>query len=106
MNAVIDYTFAPNGQMSPAVSIVTLTAVTVDGISLGNVTVQHGSTGITQFSDANGNVQVNALQQNGFPAGTLQSVAVNDKGRVVGTYSNSRTTHLAHATLAHSNHIA
>src|SRR4029078_8579967 len=89
LHAGIDQPFAPNGQMSPAVSIVTLTAVTVDGISLGNVTVQHGSTGITKSSDANGNVQVNALQQNGFPAGTLQSVAVNDKGRVVGTYSNS-----------------
>jgi len=105
LNAGIDYTFAPNGQMSPAVSIVTLTAVTVDGISLGNVTVQHGSTGITQFSDANGNVQVNALQQNGFPAGTLQSVAVNDKGRVVGTYSNSRTIDLAQITLANFNGV-
>ena len=105
LNAGIDYTFAANGQMSPAVSIVTLTAVTVDGISLGNVTVQHGSTGITQFSDANGNVQVNALQQNGFPAGTLQSVAVNDKGRVVGTYSNSRTIDLAQITLANFNGV-
>src|SRR6185436_3331296 len=105
LNAGIDYTFEPTGQMSPAVSIGTLTAVTVDGISLANVTVQHGSTGITQFSDANGNVQVNALQQNGFPAGTLQSVAVNDKGRVVGTYSNSRTIDLAQITLANFNGV-
>ena len=94
-NAGVDYTFAANGQMSPAVPIVTLTGVTVDGVSLGNVVLQHGSSGLTQFADANGNVQVNALQQNGFPAGTLQSVSVNDKGRVVGTYSNSRTIDLA-----------
>ena len=85
-NAGIDYTFAANGQMSPAVPIVTLPGVIVDGVSLGTVVLQHGSSGLTQFADANGNVQVNALQQNGFPAGMLQSVSVNDKGRVVGTF--------------------
>jgi hypothetical protein len=99
-NAGVDYTFAANGQMSPAVPIVTLSGVTVDGVSLGTVVLQHGSGGLTQFADANGNVQVNTLQQNGFPAGILQSVSVNDKGRVVGTFSNSRTIDLAQITLA------
>ena len=91
--------------MSPAVPFVTLPGVTVDGVSLGTVTLQHGSTGLTQFADANGNVQVNTLQQNGFPAGVLQSVSVNDKGRVVGTYSNSRTIDLAQITLANFNGV-
>jgi flagellar hook protein FlgE len=104
-NVGTDYTFAANGQMAPAVPLVALTGVTIDGVSLGNVTIQHGSTGITQFADANGNVQVNALQQNGFPAGVLQSVSVNDKGRVVGTYSNSRTIDLAEITLANFNGV-
>jgi flagellar hook protein FlgE len=104
-NAGVNYTFAANGQMTPPVSLVTLNNVVVDGISLGNLVLQHGSNGITQFADANGNVQVNALQQNGFPAGTLQSVSVNDKGRVVGTYSNSRTIDLAEITLANFNGV-
>jgi flagellar hook protein FlgE len=104
-NAGIDYTFAANGQMSPAVPIVTLSGVTVDGVSLGTVVLQHGSSGLTQFADANGNVQVNTLQQNGFPAGILQSVSVNDKGRVVGTFSNSRTIDLAQITLANFNGV-
>ena len=104
-NAGIDYKFAPNGQMSPSVPFVTLPGVTVDGVSLGDHVLQHGSTGLTQFADANGNVQVNALQQNGFPAGVLQSVSVNDKGRVVGTYSNSRTIDLAQITLANFNGV-
>ena len=82
---------------------VTLNNVTVDGVSLGNRQLMHGSGGLTQFADPNGNVQVNLLQQNGFPAGTLQSVSVNDKGRVVGTYSNSRTIDLAEITLANFN---
>jgi flagellar hook protein FlgE len=104
-NAGVDYKFAANGQMSPAVPFVTLPSVTVDGVSLGSLVLQHGSTGLTQFADANGNVQVNELQQNGFPAGTLQSVSVNDKGRVVGTYSNSRTIDLAQITLANFNGV-
>lgn len=104
-NAGIDYTFAANGQMSPAVPLVTLASVTVDGVSLGSIVLQHGSSGLTQFADANGNVQVNTLQQDGFPAGTLQSVSVNDKGRVVGTFSNSRTIDLAQITLANFNGV-
>jgi flagellar hook protein FlgE len=48
-------------------------------------------------------VKVNLLQQNGYPAGELQSVAVNDKGRVVGSYSNGRTIDLAEITLADFN---
>jgi flagellar hook protein FlgE len=102
-NVGVDYTFAPNGQMSPSIAFVSLTGVTIGGVSLGNITLQHGTNGITQFSDANGNVQVNALQQDGFPAGVLQSVSVDDRGRVVGTFSNSRTIDLAEITLANFN---
>jgi flagellar hook protein FlgE len=102
-NVGIDYTFGANGQMVPLVATVTLPNVVVDGVSLGSLTIVHGSGGITQFSDPNGNVQVNLLQQNGYAAGVLQSVSVNDKGRVVGTYSNSRTIDLAEITLANFN---
>jgi class II flagellar assembly regulator FliX len=50
-------------------------------------------------------VQVNAFQQNRFPAGVLQSVSVNDKGGMVGIYSNSRTIDLAQIRLANFNGI-
>ncbi|MEW6450827.1 MAG: flagellar hook-basal body complex protein [Pseudomonadota bacterium] len=99
-NAGVNYTFSANGQMTPVVSSTTLSGVTVDGVSLGDINVNFGSGGVTQFADPNGNVQVNLLQQNGFAAGTLQTVAVNDKGRVVGTYSNGRSLDLAEITLA------
>ncbi len=100
VNAGTDYTFGANGQLSPAITSVALTGVTVDGASLGNIQLVHGSAGITQYADASGGVQVNQLQQNGFPAGQLQSIAVNDKGRIEGTYSNGRTLDLAEITLA------
>ncbi len=102
-NVGINYTFAANGQMSPLVANVSLSNVVVDGISLGTVQIVHGAGGVTQFADPNGNAQVNLLQQNGFPAGELQSVSVNDKGRVVGAYSNGRTIDLAEITLANFN---
>jgi flagellar hook protein FlgE len=99
-NVGTDYTFGPNGQLSPAINAITLSNVTVNGVSLGDVRLVHSTGGITQFADSNGTVQVNMMQQNGFAAGSLQSVAVSDKGRIVGTYSNGRTIDLAEITLA------
>ena len=102
-NAGINYTFAANGQMDPEVTSVTLNNATINGTNLGNLVISHGSGGVTQFADPNGNVQVNLVQQNGYPAGALQSISVNDKGRVVGTYSNGRSLDLAEITLANFN---
>lgn len=102
-NAGVNYTFGANGQMSPLISNVTLNNVNVNGVALGDIQLVHGSGGLTQFADSNGNVQVNLLQQNGFSAGELQSVSVSDKGRIVGSYSNGRTIDLADITLANFN---
>lgn len=99
-NVGTDYTFGANGQLNPAVNSITLSNVTVNGTSLGDIRLVHSTSGITQFADSNGTVQVNLMQQNGYAAGQLQSVAVSDKGRVVGTYSNGRTVDLAEITLA------
>jgi flagellar hook protein FlgE len=102
-NAGVNYSFGSNGQMNPLVATLALNNVTVDGISLGTVQLVHGSGGVTQFADPNGNAQVNLLQQNGFPAGELQTVSVSEKGRIVGSYSNGRTIDLAEITLANFN---
>ncbi len=102
-NAGADYTFGANGQLNPAVNSVTLSGVNVDGITLGDIRLVHNTSGITQFADSNGTVQVNQLQQNGYSAGQLQSVSISDKGRIVGTYSNGRTVDLAEITLANFN---
>jgi flagellar hook protein FlgE len=98
-NAGVDYKFDPNGQMNPSVPSVALTALTVDGHLVGDVTINHGANGMTQFADTNGVAQVNTLTQNGFAAGTLNSIAVNDKGRIVATYSNGRTVDIAEIPL-------
>ena len=102
-NVGVNYKFDPNGQMNPLIANTALNNVTVNGISLGTVQIVHGSGGLTQFADTNGTAQVNLVQQDGFPAGSLQSVSISDKGRVVGTYSNGRTLDLAEVTLANFN---
>jgi len=99
-NVGVNFTFGPNGQMNPAVPSVTLANATIGGIALGDVTVNFGASGLTQFADANGNVQVNQIQNDGFPAGQLQTVSISNNGRVVGNYSNGRNIDLAAITLA------
>ena len=99
-NVGTDFSFGANGQMQPAVSSVTLNSPTIGGIQLGNVTINFGATGLTQFADSNGNAQVNDIHQDGFPAGSLQTVSIGDNGRVVGNYSNGRNIDLAQITLA------
>jgi flagellar hook protein FlgE len=102
-NAGVNYKFDANGQMNPLIANTTLTNVTVDGIALGTVQIVHGAGGMTQFADTNGTAQVNLIAQDGFPAGSLNTISISDKGRVVGTYSNGRTLDLAEVTLANFN---
>jgi flagellar hook protein FlgE len=99
-NVGVNYTFSPNGQMNPPIANVTLNNVVINGDSLGTIQLSHGTGGLTQFADPNGVARVTQLDQNGFAAGTLQSVSVNNQGRVVGSYSNGRTIDLADVTLA------
>jgi len=102
-NAGINYTFNSSGQLSPQITTTTLDNVTINGTSLGNIQVQFGAGGLTQFANPNGTAQVNVISQNGFAAGSLQTISVSDAGDVVGTYSNGRTINLAQVTLANFN---
>ncbi|RJF76598.1 flagellar hook-basal body complex protein [Rhodopseudomonas palustris] len=99
-NVNTNFTFNATGQMNPVIGQLTLSNLTVSGVSLGNVTMSFGTGGLTQFADTNGNVQVNQLQQDGYAAGQLVSVSVSDEGRVVGSYSNGRNIDLAEVSVA------
>jgi flagellar hook protein FlgE len=96
------FTFNSSGEMSPPISGVTLQNLTVNGDTVGNVAVQFGSNGLTQFATSTSatSAQVSQLQQNGFAAGQLQSVSVDSQNRVVGTFTNGQTIPLAEITLA------
>jgi flagellar hook protein FlgE len=99
-NVGTNFTFGSNGVLSPPITSVTIPSVTVNGVSLGSVQLGFAAGALTQFADTNGTVNVNLLQQNGFAAGALQTLAVNDKGRITGAYSNGQTIDVAAITLA------
>ena len=93
------FTFNASGQLtSPTASSLTLTGLAVNGDTVGNVTLNYGSN-LTQFASTTGSVQVNSLTQNGFSAGSLQSLSVA-QGQIVGSFSNGQTVALANVTVA------
>ena len=60
------YVFGADGQLSPAVTNVTITGLTVNGNNLGNILLNHGTAGITQFADPNGVAQGHRDQSRRF----------------------------------------
>lgn len=100
VNSGQDYVFGTNSQLNPAINSITVNNLTVDGTNLGNIRLDHGANGITQFADSNGLTKVNEISQNGFAAGELTNIALSDEGRVVASYTNGRTIDLAQVTLA------
>ena len=99
-NVGTDYEFTADGALSPAITSTALTGVTVDGVALGNVTLNFGTGGITQFNDPNGTAGVTALSQNGYAAGQYTAVSINDAGRVVVSYDNGQQVETAQVITA------
>jgi len=99
-NVGTTFTFNSSGELVPAISSVTVQNLTVNGDSLGNVQLNFGTKGLTQFADSSGTVQVSQLQQNGYAAGQLESISVDGQNQIVGTFSNGQTIPLAQITLA------
>jgi flagellar hook protein FlgE len=94
------FNFNSNGQLTPPMSSVTLQNLTVNGDNLGNIQLNFGTGGLTQYANTSGTAQVSQLQQNGFASGQLQSIAVDGQNRITGTFSNGQTIPLAEITLA------
>jgi flagellar hook protein FlgE len=103
VNTGTTFTFANGSLTSPTGPSISLPNVSVDGQALGTVAVNMGSGALTQFASTGGAATINNLTQNGFAAGQLQSVAINNSGLVVGTFSNGQNIDLASVTLSHFN---
>jgi flagellar hook protein FlgE len=99
-----NFTFNSNGALtSPAGGSVTIPNVSVGGQQLGSLAINTSSGALTQFSSSGGSATIGQITQNGFAAGQLQSVAINNSGLVVGTFSNGQNIDLASITLSHFN---
>jgi flagellar hook protein FlgE len=95
-NAGTAFQFNSSGQLtSPAANAVTIPALTVDGVNLGNIQLSYGSGGLTAYTSAAGTVTTNTLTQDGYTSGTLNNLSITTDGKVSGTYSNGNTIALA-----------
>jgi flagellar hook protein FlgE len=102
-NVGTDFVFNSTGQLSPAINSVALTGVTVNNMSLGNLTINSPAGAITQFASTNGSPTVNNMQQNGYAAGELQTISVSNTGIISGTFTNGQNVALAYVPLVHFN---
>ena len=103
-NVGTNFVFNANGSLSsPTSTSINIPSVSVDNQQLGNLTMSIASGALTQFASTSGAATINGITQNGFAAGQLQSVAINNNGLVVGTFSNGQNIDLAAVTLSHFN---
>ena len=104
INAGTNFVFGPNGSLiSPSGSTIVLNNVSVSNQALGNITFNFGAGGLTQYASVGGTTTINQIQQDGYAAGQLQTVSVNNSGLVVGTFSNGQNLNLAAVSLSHFN---
>jgi flagellar hook protein FlgE len=95
-----NFTFDSNGKMTSPASGLINTTFTVNGATSGSVDINFGLTGLTQFADTNGEINLNTLSQDGYPSGTRTGVQIGDGGRLMGVYSNGQTVALAQIPIA------
>jgi flagellar hook protein FlgE len=103
-NVGTNFTFNSNGVLtSPSGGGVTIPNLAVNGQQVGNVSLNFSTGALSQFASTTGTATIGQVTQNGFAAGQLQSVAINNSGLVVGTFSNGQDIDLAEITLSHFN---
>jgi flagellar hook protein FlgE len=103
-NTGTNFVFNANGNLtSPTGSGITIPNVSIGGQTIGALQLNMSTGALTQFASTGGTATVGGITQNGFAAGQLQSVAINNNGIVVGTFSNGQNIDLAAVTLSHFN---
>jgi flagellar hook protein FlgE len=98
-NAGTPVTFASNGELTSGASI-PINNLNVNGTLVGNVSINWGGTGLTQYATQDGLAEASLIQQDGFPSGVLESLQVTSDGRIVGSYSNGQIAEVASVQIA------
>lgn len=98
-----DFEFSSTGALTAPTTNPVLTALTVNGRVVGDVTFDMGTNGLSQYARSDGTVQVTEIGQNGYGVGELMNVSITDTGRVRGNYSNGQSVDLFSIPLASFN---
>lgn len=89
-----DFTFDGTGQLTSPTTNPTITGLSVNGRTVGDVTLNLGNSGLSQYARTDGTVQVTEIGQNGYAVGELMNVIITDSGRIRGNYSNGQSVDL------------
>jgi flagellar hook protein FlgE len=92
------FTFDATGNLTGPATVV-IPNVVVNGVTVSGITLNTGAggSGMKQvYSTQNvGQLEANAIRQDGYSAGVLQNTTISDDGKVVGSYSNGQVATLA-----------
>ena len=96
-NVGVNFTFDSTGNLNPSISTIPLSNVSINGTTLGNISLKLN--GLTQFSSSTGSVTVTSLNQDGYPPGQLQAMSISKNGRIQGSFTNGKNVDLAEIPL-------
>ena len=76
-NVGTDFVFNSTGKLtSPTTGEVTIPNMSINGNSMGSITFDFGTNGLTQYASSQGDVDVTLTDQDGYASGSLISVGV------------------------------
>lgn len=99
VNSGQTYVFNDSGTLDPIINSNTLSAVTIKGVVLGDIEIDHSSGDVTQYASSEGSART-SISQNGYTASEFVSIGMSDDGRIMAKYSNGRELPIANVTLA------
>lgn len=99
VNSGQQYVFGTDGLLNPSFDSLALTGVTVDGVEIGDVTLDHSDGNVTQYATVDGAART-SLKQNGYIAGEFVGLSLSTDGRLVANYANGRSISIAELPLA------
>lgn len=95
-----DVTFTTAGVMTSAATAA-ISPLTINGRTIGDVTVTYPAGKVTQYGDASGQISNGDIDQNGYPSGSLTGVTITSDGALTGSYSNGEVRTIATVQVAH-----
>ncbi|MEP6355708.1 MAG: flagellar hook-basal body complex protein [Hyphomicrobiales bacterium] len=96
-----DYVFGPDGQLDPQIAPVVISGFSVDGLDIGDLTLDAGSSGFTQVATQSGvgTVSNTSISSNGSPLGSFSGVSISDSGNVSISYTNGANLDIARISI-------
>lgn len=96
-----DVTFNAAGVKTSPANSATVAPMTINGRTIGNVTINFGGGNLTQYGDAGGQISNGDIDQNGYSTGSLTAVTITSDGSLTGSYSNGEVRTIATVQVAH-----